>query len=699
MIKKRYLFSLVALAVASACQAETWPAPVGPSQSDFGGVGLLQTPTARMAREGEFSLNYRDNDQYRYYSASMQLFPWLEATLRYTDARTRRYSNVDAFSGNQTYKDKAVDLKLRLWEEGYWLPQVAVGARDIGGTGLFDAEYIVANKAWGPFDFSLGLGWGYLGTSGNVKNPFCSYSDRYCVRDNSYNKAGSVKAGEMFHGPASLFGGVEYQTPWQPLRLKLEYEGNNYTQDFAGKIEQKSKFNVGAIYRVTDWADVNLSYERGNTVMFGFSLRTNFNDLRPRYNDNRRPKYQPEPQDAIIQHSVVANQLTLLKYNAGLNNPQIQTKGDTLYVTGEQVKYRDSQKGIDRANRIVMNNLPDGIRTIRVTETRAKMPQVTTETDVASLQRHLAGEPLGQETALMQKRIEPVTPQSPEQGWYIEPSRFSFYLDPVLNQSIGGPEDFYMYQLGILGTADWWVTDHLLTTGSLFANIDNNYDKFNYTNPPMDSSLPRVRTHVREYVQNDVYVNNLQANYFQYLGHGFYGQVYGGYLETMYGGAGAEVLYRPVDSNWAFGIDANYVKQRDWRSAQDMMKFTDYSVKTGHLSAYWTPPFAQDVLIKASVGQYLAGDKGGTLEVSKHFDSGIVVGTYATITNASPDEYGEGDFTKGVYVSVPLDLFSAGPTRSRAAIGWTPLTRDGGQKLGRKFDLYSMTSDRSVNFR
>ena len=84
-----------------------------------------------------------------------------------------------------------------------------------------------------------------------------------------------------------------------------------------------------------------------------------------------------------------------------------------------------------------------------------------------------------------------------------------------------------------------------------------------------------MRTHVREYVQNDVYVNNLQANYFQHLGNGFYGQVYGGYLETMFGGAGAEVLYRPLDSNWAFGLDANYVKQRDWRSAKDMMKFTD----------------------------------------------------------------------------------------------------------------------------
>ncbi|XNM63558.1 YjbH domain-containing protein [Escherichia coli] len=68
----------------------------------------------------------------------------------------------------------------------------------------------------------------------------------------------------------------------------------------------------------------------------------------------------------------------------------------------------------------------------------------------------------------------------------------------------------------------------------------------------------------------------------------------GGYLETMYGGAGAEVFYRPVDSKWAFGLNANDVKQRDWRSAQDMMTFTDYSVKTGHLTAYWTPSFAKD---------------------------------------------------------------------------------------------------------
>ena len=161
-MKKRYLLSIIAASVAGACQAmaaETYPDPIGPSQSDFGGAGLLQTPTARIPKEGEFSANYRNNDQYRFYSVSMALFPWLETTVRYTDVRTRKYSNDPGFSGNQTYKDKSFDVKLRLWEEGRYLPQVALGKRDIGGTGLFDSEYLVPIKPGGI----LISPWGWAG--------------------------------------------------------------------------------------------------------------------------------------------------------------------------------------------------------------------------------------------------------------------------------------------------------------------------------------------------------------------------------------------------------------------------------------------------------------------------------------------------------------------------------------------------------
>lgn len=203
MKKNSYLLSCLAIAVSSACHAEvlTYPDPLGSSQSDFGGTGLLQMPNARIAPEGEFSINYRDNDQYRFYSTSVALFPWLEGTIRYTDVRTRKYSQWEDFSGDQSYKDKSFDFKLRLWEEGYWLPQVAFGKRDIAGTGLFDGEYLVASKQAGPFDFTLGMAWGYAGNAGNITNPFCRVSDKYCHRAESHD-AGDISFSDIFRGPA-----------------------------------------------------------------------------------------------------------------------------------------------------------------------------------------------------------------------------------------------------------------------------------------------------------------------------------------------------------------------------------------------------------------------------------------------------------------------------------------------------------------
>ncbi|RXY95883.1 YjbH domain-containing protein, partial [Klebsiella pneumoniae] len=142
---------------------------------------------------------------------------------------------------------------------------------------------------------------------------------------------------------------------------------NNYQNDFAGKLPQASHFNVGAVYRAASWADLNLSYERGNTLMFGFTLRTNFNDLRPALRDTPKPAYQPAPESEGLQYTTVANQLTALKYNAGFDAPEIQLRDKTLYMSGQQYKYRDSREAVDRANRILVNNLPQGVEKISVT--------------------------------------------------------------------------------------------------------------------------------------------------------------------------------------------------------------------------------------------------------------------------------------------------------------------------------------------
>ncbi|MFQ1592417.1 YjbH domain-containing protein [Aeromonas veronii] len=681
----------IALFVSGAvCAAESVIDPYGPSQGDFGGAGLLQMPTARMAKTGEFSANYVDNDQYRRWSISAQPFDWFEATLRYTDVRTKKYSSYEEFSGDQTYKDKGMDFKFRLWQESNYLPQVSVGFRDLMGTGLFDSEFLTASKRYGPFDFTVGIGWGNMAESGNIKSPFCEYKDSWCQRNNiSSGSTGKFEVDGMFHGPAALFGGIEYQTPWQPLRLKLEYDGNDYSKEFAGHIYQDSPWNVGAVYRVFENLDSHLSWQRGNTLMWGVTFRTNFNDMKPAHIDQSRPIYQPDQVPATMT-DVKWKALTAdLKDNAGWQDTEFYTTTDSVTVIGKQSKYRNKSEAIKRTSLLAANYLPSTVDELNVVERKANFQLQETSIDLPSVRRANVVQVLGEE------QHEKSTIQAPGkiQGkptYAAERKAFSYSFDPDLTQSFGGAESFYMYQLGINANADWRLNANNSLQGTLFFNLVNNYDEFNYKVPPPDGdALPRVRTWIREYVDSsNILLNNLQLTHMQQLAQDWYGQAYGGYLEMMYAGVGGEVLYRPYGKTWAIGVDANWVKQRDWHNT---LKMADYDVMTGHVTAYWQLPFMSNVTAKVSVGQYLAGDKGATFDFSKRFDSGVVLGGYATFTNVSADEYGEGSFTKGIYVTIPFDLMLLKPTTAKGSIGWVPLTRDGGQMLSRKNGLYGLT--------
>lgn len=683
-----YIFNGSLLA-AESTNINTYYDFPGVSQSDFGGVGLLQMPTARMASNGEFSANYRDNEQYRRYSVSLQILDWLETTLRYTDTRTKPYSYDYGFSGTQTHKDKGIDIKAKVLEESYYIPQIAGGFRDIAGTGLFDGEYVNANKKIGDFDFTIGIAWGYLGHSGNVDNVFCSVTDKYCHRPSSVENVGQFELGNMFKGPSSVFGGVEYQTFLKSLRLKVEYDGNDYTDEYAGNIIQDSHFNFGAVYRVAENLDTVLSYQRGNTLMWGFTLRTNLNDMKPAHINNERPAYAPQPatDNNRVNWPEVARELD---EKAGYSQANIYADEEQVTVVADQSKYRNKQEADQRAATILANHLPVTTKDYVLTTQNQHLPVNTTKVDAAAFRQQQNGVALG--------RTEPVTQQTipvsaPEGKVVLQraPEELTFSAEPMLTQSIGGPESFYMYQIGAKGNADLHVTDHWLIGGSANLNIINNYDQFNYKTPPADgASLPRVRTWIREYItSSDLLLTNMQLTRMDNPAQDWYSQAYAGYLEMMYAGAGSEALYRPYGRSWAVGIDANYVKQRDWNN---IMQMADYDVVTGHVTTYWQLPFINKGLAKVSVGRYLAGDTGVTLDISRQFDSGIIAGAYATKTNVSASDYGEGSFTKGFYISIPLDLMLVHPTVRTSTVSWVPLTRDGGQKLGKRFALYDLTS-------
>ena len=80
----------------------------------------------------------------------------------------------------------------------------------------------------------------------------------------------------------------------------------------------------------------------------------------------------------------------------------------------------------------------------------------------------------------------------------------------------------------------------------------------------------------------------------------------------------------------------------------------DYNVTTGHVSLYYNSPW-YDIDLAVHAGRYLAGDYGATIEVTRHFASGVEIGAFATFTNVPFSEFGEGSFDKGIIVRIPFE--------------------------------------------
>ena len=691
-----------------------------PSQTDRGGVGLIQMPSGRMSDEGAFSMGYNYSDEYQFYALSLQLMPWLETTIRYTQVNDVLYSSFEEFSGNNKYADKGIDAKLRLWQEGRWLPEVSIGFSDIGGTGLFDGEFIAASKRfftndYGQFDVTLGLGWGYFGERSNFSNPLCSAAERFCSRTSSFSgNGGSVDYNRWFTGSTSMFAGIEYQTPYKPLRLKIEYDGNDYSGDFPvthGGVDMtpKTPWNLGAVYGVSDGFDLRLSYERGTTMSLGFTFSTNFDTIKSPWLDDDAPSLetsQPTTLDGV-NWTKLDNELNSF---AGYQTEKIYQENETVTVVSQQnSKYRDRDIALERAATVLANNLPDEIQSYTIIEESQHIPVKKTKIS-AKKYKDIAN------VAYFNPSIKDAIIDLPAEEvdstlLYDNFKPLDYAFTPHLTQSFGGPEAFYLYSLSMDGSASYWLTQSLQLSSSVSINLIDNYDKIKFNVTPDGTSNYRVRTLIRAYTRdNDANLSNLQLTWFQKYGKNWYQQVYGGYLETMFAGAGTEVLYRRPGSNWAIGADINAIAQRDPNSVFGIFSDdNEYQNKrktrfgsdakvlargtTGHLSLYYQPEwhFLEGTKLQLDVGKFLATDVGVRFDFSKQYKSGVIVGAYASKTDMSAEQFGEGSFTKGFYLSIPFDTISLKPTNSRGNFAWQPITRDGGQMLSKQNSLYDIT--------
>jgi len=690
---RAFLFFLFSTQLSASLE-DYYPYKLSSTSSNYGYTGLLEMPSGRFMEEGglKFGISASYPNEYTFIVASP--FPWLEAGYRYTEVKTAKYGPV-TYSGNQTLKDKAFDIKIRVLEESFYLPNVAIGLRDFAGTGLLSGEYIVGSKKFGLLDLSMGIGWGVLGADNNIRNPLISLDERFETRTGGHGFGGTFSTDTWFSGKRSaLFGGLEYSFPKRGFNLKLEYDTSNPDLGLSGpSVEVKSRFNLGLSRSLGDFIDLGLSFERGTQVRFTFVIKGNYGQkgLVP----NLEPPKNVIPLNSKQKEQVVLNKQILYRsLNRSLKDERIYIQGatydeETLDVVISQVRFRSYPRAAGRAARIASALAPDDVENINIFLMNGDI-----EFGSINLHRDEFDKAINKKSSnaelLAKSSINGIgrTPKYKQTDFKptINFPEFLWSMSPALRHQIGGPEAFYLGQL-------WWkINSSIIFRRGLSLNtvlgIDlyNNFDEF-YNQS--QSQLPHVRSDIQDYLSEGK--NNIARMRLSYIWSPYkdlFAKLDVGLLEEMFGGFGGEVYYRPFDSSFSAGLTVHKVKQRGFKQR---FKFRDYETVTGHLGLHYDLP--KEVHAQLLIGKYLAGDKGATLDLSRRFSTGFTLGIFATKTNLSAEEFGEGSFDKGFYFAIPTDLFYSSYQPGHISFGLHPLTKDGGAILNHQGSLFSLFGD------
>ena len=670
----------------------------GPSFSNYGTLGIVNSPNARFHKAGTLAFSWSHNQPYLRGSIIAYPFDWVEASYQYADINNYLYSQYKEFSGGQSFKDKSFDAKFRIFKETDYMPALAVGFRDLAGTGIFSSEYVVANKAFRNVDISIGMGWGSLSGGIEVTNPLAKLNDRFNTRTLVQGgEGGEFSTGAFFSGSAGIFGGIEYTLPfWHGATIAAEYDPINY--DIEGLIKLKkidSKLNIAFKYPLTDAIRLRMGVTRGNTLNFSFSYNKNFGPRDPFQNKNDPPK--------DVEYSEVVRKLTtedkeraykaLLLYlkERGIKLQSADIEGDKLAMTYAQTEYFEKMRGLGRALRIADQVAPDYVKNFELSHINADILLFTAEVPRESFSRYKdqkMHEPL-------ERDIEINRIKNPRNSHEFQPSvKWPFIvnsLEPSLQNQIGGPDGFWFGQLDVRAESEVLFNRSINLTASLQYNIWNNYADLKLES---SSILPHVRTDINRYLRasiNSPYINNFQGNYFFNPTGDIYGKFSAGMLERMFGGYGFELLYKPFNSIWGVGIEAWRVKQRDYEM---QFSFLDYETTTGHLSFYLREP-KTGLFLHLSGGRFLAEDSGISVDISRQFQSGMNIGAFFALTDISKEEFGEGSFDKGIYFNLPLQVFYKDYRTNQTGFSIRPLTRDGAARLKHNFNLWSITTSAS----
>ena len=646
--------------------------------NDFGVGGILDIPSARMSDEGVLNTTYSRKDIADIYAIAYQPLPQLEAAFRYTIFNAREKSPVPGkpcFQGADYCdigRDRSFELKYRLWDETDVLPAVAVGIRDLVGTGAWGAEYVVASKEVGRLDLTLGLGWGRLADRDVVDNPLSYLSDRFERRPGGDGGLGGRPATRLFFRGerVGVFGGLRYRLKQWPVDVVAAYASDSYARERNFRtVDAASPLSFGVEWVPSPGVRVGVSRQQGNQWALSLSASLDTAAATAVKSPNGFGSGDAAPVapsgDWWLSMTNDAEASGLLLRHYALFN-----EGRTLQLSYSNGSYQLEADAVRRILELAEQYAPVSVVTVALTGDWAEMP-----THRIRYQRR---EP-SPSRSLPPEVVVDVGPVQPEMAPTV--SRDFQYPNGAIGLGVDAraylfdPEFPLLYRLSarVRGEVDFgggWSGSAIWSQ-----KIASQFDRITRES---ESALPAVRTRLKDYLQQgESGLDELALVHRQKWASSLYSQTYVGVLEEMYAGVGTEWLWRPFDSNVALGANLNWVAQRNF---DKRLGLQDYNVVTGHATFYWASGIHDfDVAIHA--GRYLAGDWGTTIEVQKRFPNGWSVGAFATFTDVPFSKFGEGSFDKGLIFRIPFDLYSPKNVRGAYRTIIRPINRDGGRML------------------
>lgn len=660
-------------------------AEMAPTLSFSGVTGLIDMPSGESQSDGVFSITSAHFGPVSRTTLSFQITPRLSGSFRYQGVRN--WNEVVA-SEFDTYYDRSFDVRYQLLEEGRYVPAVTIGLQDIIGTGLMSGEYIAATKSVGErLKFTAGLGWGRLGSYNSIG----SVGTRPAF---DFGNGGTVRTGQWFKGDYAPFAGVEWQIT-DKLGFKAEYSSDAYVteSDDRQTFDRKSPYNFGLEYQVNGALRVGAYYLYGSEV--GLSAQFALDPHRspsgglqvggPQPLKERAPgaNWSSEWVTDRGQQTALRDRIASGLRADGMTLESIDFAASSVELRIRTPRRENSAQMLGRAARVLAAQLPASVETFRIVPVWNGVPlsQVVMQRSDLEALDHAAGQ-----DALMRTRTEVLAvsgglPDGALAGQGLYP-RFDWGVSPYVRTSLFDPDNPLRADVGLRLSARYDIAPGFVLSGSVTKKVIGNLDSSDRVST---SVLPHVRSDGNVYDrEGDPSVETLTFAWYAKPAENLYSRVTVGYLERMFGGVSAELLWKRVDSPLAIGVELNYVQQRDF---DQLFGFQDYDVVTGHVSGYYT--FGNGYVAQLDVGRYLAGDVGATLALDREFANGWKVGAFATFTDVSFDDFGEGSFDKGIRIQIPFNWLLGKPSDKAYSPTIRPVTRDGGARLsvdGRLYD-------------